>query len=133
MAQVARTELLDTLQRLLEIPAADMKVALTQACDAVAAALGADKVDAFIYDPQSDCLVAQCSSTQPLSAKERRHGLDVLQVSNGASSTFTRPARRLRRVISRTMRKSCAAFAKSCRSARKSAFRSRWAAIGAGS
>ena len=83
MAQVARMELLDTLQRLLEIPAADLKTALSQACDAVAAALNADKVDAFMYDPQKDCLVALGSSTQPLSAKQRRHGLDVLQVSNG--------------------------------------------------
>lgn len=81
--QVARTELLDTLQRLLEIPAADMKVALSQACDAVAAAVNADKVDAFIYDPQTDCLVALGTSTQPLSAKQRRLGLNVLQVSNG--------------------------------------------------
>ncbi|HET7609340.1 MAG TPA: GAF domain-containing sensor histidine kinase [Gammaproteobacteria bacterium] len=83
MAQAARTELLETLQRLLEIPAADLKVALTQACDAIAAAVNADKVDAFIYQPESDCLVAVGSSTQPLSAKQRRHGLDVLQVANG--------------------------------------------------
>jgi signal transduction histidine kinase len=83
VAQVARTDLLETLQRLLEIPAADLKVALSQACDAVAAALNADKVDAFIYQPESDCLVALGSSTQPLSAKQRRHGLDVLHVSNG--------------------------------------------------
>jgi signal transduction histidine kinase len=83
VVQVARTELLDTLQRLLEIPAADMKVALSQACDAVAAAVNADKVDAFIYDPQTDCLVALGTSTQPLSAKQRRLGLNVLQVSNG--------------------------------------------------
>jgi two-component system, OmpR family, sensor kinase len=83
VAQVARTELLETLQRLLEIPAADLKVALTQACDAIAAAVNADKVDAFLYQPESDCLVAIGSSTQPLSAKQRRHGLDVLQVSNG--------------------------------------------------
>ncbi len=38
--------MLETLQRLLEIPAADLKVALSHACDAVGAALDADKVDA---------------------------------------------------------------------------------------
>jgi signal transduction histidine kinase len=81
-------ELLETLQRLLEIPAADLKVALTQACDAVAAALNADKVDAFIYQPERDCLVALGSSTQPLSAKQRRHGLDVLPVSNGGRVVY---------------------------------------------
>lgn len=59
MAQVARAELLETLQRLLEFPAADLKVALSQACDAVAAAVNADKVDVFIHNPQSDCLVAE--------------------------------------------------------------------------
>jgi hypothetical protein len=59
VAQVARAELLETLQRLLEFPAADLKVALSQACDAVAAAVNADKVDVFIHNPQSDCLVAE--------------------------------------------------------------------------
>ena len=83
MVQAAHARLLETLQRLLEIPAADLKVALSQACDAVAAAVNADKVDAFIYEPQSDCLIAQGSSNQPLSAKQHRHGLNVLQVSNG--------------------------------------------------
>jgi signal transduction histidine kinase len=81
-------ELLETLQRLLEIPAADLKVALTQACDAVAAALNADKVDAFVYEPERDCLVALGSSTQPLSAKQKRHGLDVLPVSNGGRVVY---------------------------------------------
>jgi two-component system OmpR family sensor kinase len=75
--------MLETLQRLLEIPAADMKTALSHACDAVGAALNADKVDAFLYDPSSDSLVAEGSSNQPLSAKQKRHGLDVLPVSNG--------------------------------------------------
>jgi two-component system, OmpR family, sensor kinase len=83
VTEVARTDLLETLQRLLEIPAADLRVALTQACDAVAAAVNADKVDAFMYDPERDCLVAEGSSTQPLSAKQKRHGLDVLQLANG--------------------------------------------------
>src|SRR5436190_4201192 len=81
-------ELLETLQRLLEIPAADLKVALSQACDAVAAALAADKVDAFVYEPERDCLVAVGSSTQPLSAKQKRHGLDVLPVSNGGRVVY---------------------------------------------
>jgi signal transduction histidine kinase len=88
MVQAARAELLETLQRLLEIPAADLKVALSQACDAVAAALNADKVDAFIYNPDSDCLVAEGSSNQPLSAKQIRHGLNVLQVSNAGRVVY---------------------------------------------
>jgi len=49
----------------------------------VAEATGADKIDAFIYDPTRDSLVAVGTSTQPLSARQRQLGLDVLPVSNG--------------------------------------------------
>jgi two-component system, OmpR family, sensor kinase len=86
MAEDANATLLETLKRLLDIPAADMKVALSLACDAVAAAVHADKVDAFLYDPERDCLVAQGSSNQPLSSKQIRHGLNVLPISNGGRS-----------------------------------------------
>ncbi len=86
MTEDANATLLETLKRLLDIPAADMKVALSLACDAVAAAVHADKVDAFLYDPERDCLVAQGSSNQPLSAKQIRHGLNVLPIANGGRS-----------------------------------------------
>ncbi len=75
--------LLETLERLLELPAADLQVTLTHATDLVARALAADKVDAFLYDPARDSLVAISSSNQPLSALQRRHGLDVLPLANG--------------------------------------------------
>jgi signal transduction histidine kinase len=78
-----QARLLDTLERLLEMPAAEQRSALTQACDLVASALSADKVDTFLYDAQRDSLVALGSSNQPLSALQRKHGLDVLPVSNG--------------------------------------------------
>ena len=74
---------LATLQRLLEIPATDMKSALTRAADVLAPAVRADKVDAFLFDPSRDSLVAVGVSTQPLSALQRHLGLDVLQISNG--------------------------------------------------
>src|SRR5688572_5849096 len=79
----AHERLLDVLQRLLQLPAADFRTALEHACNLVADALGADKVDAFVYDPSRDSLVARGTSTQPLSQKQRQHGLDVLQVANG--------------------------------------------------
>jgi len=41
---------LSTLQKLLQIPAANLKTALTHAANAVSEALGADKVDAFLED-----------------------------------------------------------------------------------
>jgi signal transduction histidine kinase len=88
MAPTRRLEhdrFLRTLQRLLEIPAADLDTALTHAADAVADALRADKVDAFLYDDTRDSLVALGASTQPLSDLQRRLGLDVLPVSNGGT------------------------------------------------
>jgi two-component system, OmpR family, sensor kinase len=75
--------LVETLERLLALPAADLKVSLTQACDIIAASLDADKVDAFLYDESRDCLVAVGASNQPLSALQRQHGLDVLPLANG--------------------------------------------------
>ena len=77
------TRLLSTLQRLLEIPAGDLKTALTHAADAIADALRADKVDAFLYDAARDSLVARGVSMQPLSALQRSLGLDVLPLANG--------------------------------------------------
>src|SRR4051794_41166130 len=75
--------LLDVLQRLLQIPAADLQSALVEACNAVAQALDADKVDAFLYDPGKETLVAIGSSTQPLSALQKKTGLDVIPLANG--------------------------------------------------
>jgi two-component system, OmpR family, sensor kinase len=88
MAREANKALLGTLEQLLQIPAAHLKIALSHACDAVAAALHADKVDAFLYDDERDCLVAEGSSNQPLSAKQIRHGLNVLPVSNGGRVVY---------------------------------------------
>lgn len=75
--------LLRTLERLLEVPSADLSTALSFACDAVAAAMRADKVDAFLLDPAKHTLVAVGTSSQPLSSLQRRVGLDVLPIANG--------------------------------------------------
>jgi two-component system, OmpR family, sensor kinase len=74
---------LHTLERLLLLPASDLVSAFTHACNLVARALRADKVDAFLYDDSRASLVAIGSSTQPLSDLQRRLGLDVLPVANG--------------------------------------------------
>jgi two-component system OmpR family sensor kinase len=74
---------LEILERLLGIEVADLEMALTHSCDVIAEALKADKVDAFLYDPEKDTLVALGSSTQPLSMMQRKLGLDLLPVSNG--------------------------------------------------
>ena len=62
---------LDTLQRLLALPAADLVVALTEAADLIAANLGCDKVDAFLYQPERDSLQVMGVSNQPLSTLQR--------------------------------------------------------------
>jgi two-component system OmpR family sensor kinase len=80
--------LLDTLQRLLAIPGAELENPLSYACNAVADALHADKVDAFLYDEARDSLVALGTSSTPLSSLEKKLGLDVLQVSNGGRVAY---------------------------------------------
>jgi len=79
---------LEILERLLAVEVADLETALTHSCDVIAEALHADKVDAFLYQPAKDTLVALGSSTQPLSALQKRLGLDVLPVSNGGRVVY---------------------------------------------
>lgn len=74
---------LEVLEALLRAPAGDLAATLAHVSDVVAAATGADKVDAFLYDAARDSLVAVATSTQPLSALQRQLGLDVLALSNG--------------------------------------------------
>ena len=86
-AAIARQ--LSTLESLLSLSVVDLKLALEQSSDIIANAFGADKVDAFLYDPERDTLVAIGSSSQPLSALQKKHGLDVLPVSNGGRAVET--------------------------------------------
>src|SRR3954468_1347139 len=74
---------LDILEGLLRVPSGNVAATLSHVSDLVARATGADKVDAFLYDPARDSLFAVGSSTQPLSALQRQLGLDVLPLSNG--------------------------------------------------
>lgn len=78
--------LLEILEGLLRIPAGDLQSTLIHACDLIAAATGADKIDAFLYDASRDSLVAVGTSNQPLSALQRKLGLNVLSISNGGRS-----------------------------------------------
>lgn len=73
----------EMLESLLRLPAGDLKATLDHVSDVLAGATGADKVDAFLYEPARDSLVAVGTSTQPLSALQRAHGLDVLPLANG--------------------------------------------------
>lgn len=82
------TRLLTTLQNLLDIPIAELKSALNHSANVIAEALGADKVDAFLYDESRDSLAVVGISSQPLSNLQKRLGLDVLPLSNGGRVVY---------------------------------------------
>ncbi len=73
---------LTTLEGLLAIQAMDVRSALDQASDLVANALGADKVDVFLYEARIDTLVALGTSDTPMGRKQQALGLDRLPLSN---------------------------------------------------
>lgn len=75
--------LLATLEQLLTIEATDLSLALDQACQLVAEALGADKVDALFHDPASDSLVAYGTSHTPMGRKQHAIGMNRLPLANG--------------------------------------------------
>ena len=75
--------LFQTLERLLAIDPRDLDSALVAAAQALTDALGADKVDAFLYDETTATLVARGTSPTPLGRKQRALGLDRLPIANG--------------------------------------------------
>ncbi len=82
-AEPIQQRLLSTLEQLLAISGVAVKPTLDQASDLVAKALRVEQVDAFLYDPQVDTLVALGSSNSELSRLQRRLGMDRLPLSNG--------------------------------------------------
>jgi signal transduction histidine kinase len=78
-----RERLFETLQRLLELPAANLEVALSAVADHLSSALGADKTDVFLHLPEKGALVAVGRSDQPLSQLQRDLGLHILPLANG--------------------------------------------------
>ena len=76
------------LEGLLRIPSGNLETTLVHACNLIAAATGADKIDAFLYDARRDSLVALGTSNQPLSILQRKLGLNVLPVSNGGRTVL---------------------------------------------
>ncbi|HYD55981.1 MAG TPA: GAF domain-containing sensor histidine kinase, partial [Burkholderiales bacterium] len=80
--------MLDLLEGFLRIPAGNLQSTLAHIANLIAAATAADKVDGFLYDASRDSLVAVGTSNQPLSALERKLGLDVLPVSNGGRVVY---------------------------------------------
>jgi DNA-binding CsgD family transcriptional regulator len=75
--------LLGTLEGLLAIRSLELRGALDEAAMPVLNALGADKIDVFLYQPESDSLVAMGASDTPLAHRQRQLGLDRLAIANG--------------------------------------------------
>ncbi|MDQ2806672.1 MAG: GAF domain-containing sensor histidine kinase [Chloroflexota bacterium] len=75
--------LLSTLEKLLAIDAVEVKQAMDQASDLLAAAVGADKTDVFLYDPLTDALVAAGTSHSPMGREQIALGLDHLPIAKG--------------------------------------------------
>ena len=81
--------LLQMLQRLLAIRAADQRPALDEASTIIAETFGADKVDVFVYRAEADTLVALGTSKTPLGDRQRALGLDRLPLSNGGRAAWS--------------------------------------------
>ena len=75
--------LLETLERVLTIDELDLRGALCAACTLVATALGADKVDVFVYAAEGEALVALGTSRTELGRRQRQIGMDRQPVANG--------------------------------------------------
>jgi two-component system, OmpR family, sensor kinase len=81
--QFEQNRLLSTLEQLLSIQVIDVKSALDQVCDLTVKALGADKVDVFLYVPEIDTLVTAGVSNTALARREHELGMDRLPLVNG--------------------------------------------------
>ncbi|WP_437579023.1 ATP-binding protein [Sorangium sp. So ce887] len=74
-----------TLERLLDLPAADLQQSLNQASELLCSALDADKIDVFLFEPSRKTLRALGTSNTPLGRLQQALGLDVQAVANGGS------------------------------------------------
>ena len=84
-AFAADHRLLETLQRVLAIDELDLRGALSTACTQVAEALGADKVDLFLYEAEGEVLVALGTSDTETGRRQRQIGMDRQPLANGGS------------------------------------------------
>lgn len=75
-AAAVQSVLLITLEQLLAIQALTLRDAMAEASDLVAGAMGSEKVDAFLYEPENDSLVALGTSDTEMSREQIRLGLD---------------------------------------------------------
>jgi two-component system OmpR family sensor kinase len=74
--------LLSTLEQLLAIESTNLESALNQASDLIAPAINAEKIDAFLFDPSNETLVAVGTSNTPMGIRQHKIGMDRLPLAN---------------------------------------------------
>jgi signal transduction histidine kinase len=82
-SESARKELLlRALEKLLELPGAELTSTMTQVSDLLNELLQAEKTDVFFLEPASQTLVSLGVSDTPLGRKQKSLGLNRLQLAN---------------------------------------------------
>lgn len=81
--EAASVTLLYALQQLLAIDALTLTEVLDTSSDLLAEAMGADKVDAFVREPETDTLVAVGTSDTPIGRRQHELGLHREPIANG--------------------------------------------------
>jgi DNA-binding CsgD family transcriptional regulator len=77
--------LLETLERVLAIDELDLRGALNAACTQVAEALGAEKVDLFLFEVESEALVALGTSDTEVGRRQHQIGMERQPLANGGA------------------------------------------------
>ncbi|WP_257455245.1 GAF domain-containing sensor histidine kinase [Archangium lipolyticum] len=77
-----RDLLLQALEKLLELQGAELRPTMDSAAQLLVELLHADKVDVFFLEPETQTLVARGISDTPMSRRQKRLGLDRLQLAN---------------------------------------------------
>jgi len=88
-AFAADRRLLETLQLMLAIQEPGLGAALSRACTLVAEALRADKVDVFLYEADSEALVALGTSDTPMGHRQHQIGMNRQPIANGGLAVRT--------------------------------------------
>src|SRR6266498_1020789 len=78
--------LLEALQHLLAIRTPELRPALTEACTLVASVLQAEKLDVFLYEQETQSLVALGTSDTPMGRRQHTIRLPRQPLGNGGTA-----------------------------------------------
>ncbi|WP_164012438.1 GAF domain-containing sensor histidine kinase [Pyxidicoccus trucidator] len=78
-----RDRLFQALESLLALPAAELRPTLNRVSLLISELLRADKVDVFLFERSTQCLVAVGTSDTPMGRLQKAIGLDRMALANG--------------------------------------------------